>query len=201
VERSKAYLTKDSIASERYGVVMSNALIVIDVQNGFNDPAFGARNNPDCEENVRRLLAHWRENGHPVVLVRHDSTYPGSPLEPGQPGNDLKAGIDGPHDLFITKSTNSAFYGSPDLDGWLKSNGITSVTICGITTDHCCSTTARMADNLGYSVDFVLDATHTHDRTSADGSLIPADDVARVNAASLDGEFARVITTTEAIKG
>jgi hypothetical protein len=58
-----------------------------------------------------------------------------------------------------------------------------------------------MADNLGYSVDFVLDATHTHDRTSADGSVVSADDVARVNAASLDGEFARVITTTQAVSG
>jgi nicotinamidase-related amidase len=56
-----------------------------------------------------------------------------------------------------------------------------------------------MADNLGYSVDFVLDATHTHDRTAADGSAISADEVARVNAASLDGEFARVITTTETV--
>jgi nicotinamidase-related amidase len=178
---------------------MSNALIVIDVQNGFDDPAFGPRNNPACEDNVRRLLAHWRERGQLVVLVRHDSKYPGSPLEPGQPGNDLKPGIDGPHDLFITKSTNSAFYGEPDLHGWLKSRGVTHVTICGITTDHCCSTTARMADNLGYSVDFVLDATHTHDRNSADGSVVSADEVARVNAASLDGEFARVITTAEAI--
>jgi len=178
---------------------MSNALIVIDVQNGFDDPAFGPRNNLACEDNVRRLLAHWRERGQLVILVRHDSKYPGSPLEPGQPGNDLKPGIDGPHDLFITKSTNSAFYGEPDLHGWLKARGVTHVTICGITTDHCCSTTARMADNLGYSVDFVLDATHTHDRTSADGAVVSADDVARVNAASLDGEFARVITTEEAI--
>jgi hypothetical protein len=56
-----------------------------------------------------------------------------------------------------------------------------------------------MADNLGYSVDFVLDATHTHDRTGSDGTVIPADDVARINAASLDGEFARVITTAEAV--
>jgi nicotinamidase-related amidase len=56
-----------------------------------------------------------------------------------------------------------------------------------------------MADNLGYSVDFVLDATHTHDRTSADGATISAEDVARVNVASLAGEFAKIITTAEAV--
>lgn len=180
---------------------MANALIVIDVQNGFTDPIFGARNNLDCEDNIRTLLAHWRDTGQPVVLVRHDSKYPGSPLEPGQPGNDFKPGIDGPHDVLITKDTNSAFYGSPDLHEWLSSRGISTITICGITTDHCCSTTARMADNLGYSVDFVLDATHTHDRVAADGSTISAEEVARVNAASLDGEFARVLTTAEAVRG
>ena len=180
---------------------MTNALIVIDVQNGFEDPLFGRRNNPQCEDNIRALLAHWRSTGQPIVLVRHDSRFPGSPLEPGQHGNDLKPGIDGPHDLFITKSTNSAFYGTPDLHEWLGSNGIDTVTICGITTDHCCSTTARMADNLGYSVNFVLDATHTHDRVGVDGTTISADEVARVNAASLDGEFARVLTTAEAVRG
>lgn len=180
---------------------MTNALIVIDVQNGFEDPFFGKRNNPDCEDNVRTLLQHWRATGQPVVLVRHDSKYPGSPLEPGQPGNDFKPGIDGPHDLLVTKDTNSAFYGTPDLHAWLSSRGIDRVTICGITTDHCCSTTARMADNLGYSVDFVLDATHTHDRVAADGRTVSADDVARINAASLDGEFARVLTTDEAVRG
>ncbi len=180
---------------------MTNALIVIDVRNGFDDPRMGKRNNPGCEDNIRTLLYHWRSTGQPVVLVRHDSKFAGSPLEPGQPGNDLKPGIDGPHDLFITKQTNSAFYGTPDLDAWLRAEKIDTVTICGITTDHCCSTTARMADNLGYTVDFVLDATHTHDRTAADGTVVSADEVARVNAASLDGEFARVITTAQAVRG
>jgi len=180
---------------------MSNALIVIDVQNGFDDPLFGPRNNPECEANILNLINHWRATGQPLVLVRHDSRFPGSPLEPGQPGNDLKPGVDGKHDLFITKSTNSAFYGTPDLHEWLTTQKISTVTICGITTDHCCSTTARMADNLGYSVDFVLDATHTHDRVGIDGSTIAADEVARVNAASLDGEFARVITTADAVRG
>ena len=174
---------------------MTNALVVIDVQVGFDDPLFGPRNNPQCEDNIRALLAHWRSTGQPIVLVRHDSRTPGLPLSPGHPGNALKPRIDGPHDLYIVKNTNSAFYGKPDLHEWLTANGVTTVTICGITTDHCCSTTARMADNLGYSVDFVLDATHTHDRVDAAGLTVTADEVARVNGASLAGEFARVVTT------
>lgn len=178
---------------------MKNALLVIDVQNGFDFPECGPRNNPQCEDNIRSLLASWRERHQPIVLVRHDSKYPGSPLAPGQVGNEFKPGIDGPHDVLVVKDTNSAFYGKPDLESWLRSNDIDTLTICGISTDHCCSTTARMADNLGFTVDFVLDATHTHDRTLPDGTVVSADDVARVNAASLDGEFARVRSTTEVL--
>jgi len=178
---------------------MTNALIVVDAQVGFDDSLFGPRNNPRCEDNIRALLAHWRAAARPIVLVRHDSRSPDSPLAPGQPGNDFKPGVDGPHDLLVTKKTNSAFYGTPDLHEWLSTNGVTTVTICGITTDHCCSTTARMADNLGYAVDFVLDATHTHDRTDSAGQTVSADEVARINGASLAGEFARVISTAEAL--
>jgi nicotinamidase-related amidase len=176
---------------------MNPALIVIDVQEAFDDPRMGNRNNPGCEDNIRSLLNHWREKKWPVILVRHDSISPGSPLAPGNPGNSLKPGIDGPHDLFITKQTNSAFYGEPSLDGWLKETGIKDVVICGITTDHCCSTTARMADNLGYGVTVVEDAMHTHDRTGPGGEMFPADEVHRVNIASLNEEFARVVNTKE----
>ena len=64
----------------------------------------------------------------------------------------------------MTKDVNSAFYGDPDLHGWLQAGGIDAVAICGITTNHCCETTARMAGNLGYETWFALDATHTFDR-------------------------------------
>ena len=176
-----------------------NALIVVDMQQGFDDPRNGPRNNPACEENVQALLERWRSSGQPVVLVRHDSKKQGSPLAPGQSGNNLKSGIEGPHDLFVTKTVNSAFYGTPDLDAWLKKEDINAITICGIMTNFCCETTARMGGNMGYDVTFVLDATATFDKTDMEGVVIPADQIARTTAANLHGEFATVRSTTEVL--
>lgn len=172
-----------------------HALVVIDVQAGFDDPVWGRRDNPECEDNIARLVSAWREARGPVVIVRHDSTSPASPLRPGQPGNDLRPGIEG--DVLITKSVNSAFYGDPDLHAWLSDRGIERLTICGVTTNHCCETTARMAGNLGYDVTFVIDATHTFDRAAPDGTVIGAAEVARMTAANLHGEFATVRRTEE----
>jgi nicotinamidase-related amidase len=174
-----------------------HALVVVDVQQGFDDPMWGRRDNPACEANVALLVGEWRQAQRPVVIVRHDSTSPGSPLRPGQSGNDLREGISG--DVLITKGVNSAFYGDPDLHAWLTERGITRLTVCGVTTNHCCETTARMAGNLGYDVTFVIDATHTFDRVAPDGSVIPAEEISRVTAANLHGEFAIVATTREVL--
>lgn len=174
-----------------------HALVVIDVQQGFDDSVWGRRDNPACEANIASLIEAWSVAGRPIVIVRHDSTSPGSPLRSGQPGNDLRPGIAG--DVLITKSVNSAFYGDPDLQAWLTERGITRLTICGVTTNHCCETTARMAGNLGYDVTFVIDATHTFDRVGPDGSVIPAEEIARVTAANLHGEFATVMATEDVL--
>ncbi|MHB1526809.1 MAG: cysteine hydrolase family protein [Candidatus Dormibacteria bacterium] len=171
------------------------ALVVIDVQTGFDDSAWGPRNNPQFEGNVARLLAGWQERRQPLIFVRHDSGEVGSPLAPETPGNQFKAEIQGKPDLIISKHVHSAFYGTPDLDGWLQGHGISSLAICGIATDHCCETTARMAGDLGYETFLVLDATRTFDRTTPGGEVIPADEIARATAASLHGEFATVLGT------
>jgi len=205
----RAILTQESIDMWReyarisLGVVTdlsSTALLVVDVQSGFDDPYWGRRNNPACEENISTLVAKWRDEERPVVFVRHDSIVPGSPLRPGQSGNDFKSAISGEPDLLVTKHVNSAFYGEPDLHNWLQARNITGVAIAGITTNQCCETTARMAGNLGYDTLFVLDATHTFDLTSIDGDTIPADDVARMTASNLHGgEFAEVVTTRDLV--
>lgn len=84
-------------------------LLVIDAQQGFFDKSWGESNNPECESNILRLLKIWREKNLPIVLVKHDSITPNSPLRPNQIGNNFQDGIDGKYDLLITKSVNSAF--------------------------------------------------------------------------------------------
>jgi nicotinamidase-related amidase len=171
------------------------ALIVIDVQRGFDDPQWGRRNNPECEANLRALIGEWRRAGRPVVFVRHDSREPGSPLAPGTSGNGFKDGIDGEPDLLVVKHVNSAFYGIPDLHRWLQGRGLGGIAIGGIQTNMCCETTARMAGNLGYRVWFVADATHTFDRVAPDGGVVAAEELQRVTETNLDGEFANVVST------
>ena len=80
---------------------MPEALVVVDVQRGMEDPFWGPRNNPACESNVAALIDDWRRRGEPLVFVRHDSREPGSPLAPGQPGNAFKDVVAGEPDLLV----------------------------------------------------------------------------------------------------
>jgi nicotinamidase-related amidase len=177
------------------------ALIVIDVQQGFDDPAWGTRDNPDAEANIGRLVQAWADASRPIVLVRHDSREPGSTLAPGNPGNALKPVVaDAPHDLFVTKHVNSAFYGEPDLHAWLGQHGVRQLVVCGIQTNQCVETTARMAGNLGYDVTLPIDATHTFDMAGPGGIRLSAAELARATAVNLDGGgFARVVSTDEVL--
>lgn len=178
---------------------MKRALIVIDVQKGFSEwDIKGNRNNPDCEKNVSTLIDAWRAKNQPIVFVKHNSKSETSVLRPGQSGNDFKDVVTGEPDLLVTKSVNSAFYGKPDLYNWLKENQIDAVAICGIQTNMCCETTARMAGNLGLDTWFILDATHTFAKSFGD-KTISAEELSATTAVNLSGEFAEVINTGEAI--
>lgn len=176
------------------------ALVVVDVQAGFDDPWWGPRNNPDCDGRIEALVGAFSDRGLPVVLVRHDSRLEDSPLHPDRPGNRLKPYLDErAAALVVSKSVNSAFHGEPDLDAWLRGESLAGIVVAGITTNHCCETTARVGGNLGYDVWFALDATHTFDRTGPDGSVLTADELARATATNLHGEFATVVSTQDVL--
>ena len=177
----------------------NTALILIDVQKGFDDPSWGRRNNPDAEQKMSTLLAEWRKHERPVVHVQHCSEEPDSPLRPDQPGcaiRDEVAPADG--EAHFTKSVNSAFIGT-SLESYLRERGITSLVMVGLTTDHCVSTTTRMAGNLGFDVTLVSDATATFDREGPDGTLHSADSIHAIHLASLNGEFCVVMSTAEVL--
>jgi nicotinamidase-related amidase len=83
------------------------ALVVVDVQEGFNDPSWKTRNNPACDDNIAALVERWHAATRPVVHIRHDDDdYPSSPLHPDSPGNRLKHYLSTPPDLLVTKHVN-----------------------------------------------------------------------------------------------
>ena len=171
------------------------ALVVIDVQEGIDDPWYGQRNNPQAEDNIGQLLAHWRNRQWPVIHVHHSSTHPDSPLHPDHPGHAVKAVAEPLQgEARFSKSVNSAFIGT-GLEDHLREQGLNQLVVAGLTTDHCVSTSVRMAANLGYEITLAGDATATHDRTGPDGVHYNADQMHAINLASLHGEFCQVRTT------
>lgn len=171
------------------------ALVIVDVQKGFEDPSWGRRNNPQAEENISALLSYWRRSGLPTFHIRHLSLEEDSPLASGQPGSEIKDIVrPAEGEPVIEKSVNSAFIGT-ELETHLRDRGIDTVVITGLTTDHCVSTTARMAGNLGFVTYVVSDATATFDRTGPDGKHHEAEKVHEMSLVSLHGEFAAVIST------
>jgi len=176
------------------------ALILIDVQYAIDDPSWGNdRNNPDAEEKMAILLAHWRERRWPVFHIRHASTDPSSTYRPGQPLFEFKkevTPIDG--EPVIEKSTNSAFIGTR-LEEMLRSRGVVQVVIAGVITNNSVEATARMSGNLGFQTIVASDATATFGRQDFAGHWRTADEVHAMSLANLDGEYATVLGTDEIV--
>ena len=182
---------------------MTTALLVIDVQESFRQRAadWQATANPTVVDQVGRLVAAARAAGDLVVWVLH--TEPGSggvfdpengfvrPIGPLQP-------IDA--EPVVRKTSINAFT-TTNLQQQLTAHGVRDVIICGIRTEQCCETTARVANDLGYRVLFVGDATTTSGIAAADGrvALSGREIIARTEAVLAAREFATVVSTDEVV--
>ncbi|ORX89715.1 isochorismatase, partial [Basidiobolus meristosporus CBS 931.73] len=169
------------------------------VQLAFDDVDYwgGHRNNPDCEENIARLLKAWRASARMIFHIQHCSTEPGSLLRPERPGNAFKAeAVPHADEPVFKKTVNSAFIGTP-LESELRRNKCTTVFFVGLTTNHCVETSVRMSGNLGFNTFLVDDACATFDRVGPNGKKHRAEDIHEMTLSNLNGEFCTIAQTKE----
>jgi nicotinamidase-related amidase len=179
------------------------ALLVIDAQESFRARAddWAATANPGVLDNIALLVEHARASGDAVVWITHADPGSGGAFDPAGGLVRVMTELD-PHEAepVLTKTTISPF-ASTDLHERLEGAGIRRVVICGIRTEQCCETTARMAGDLGFDVEFVNDATTTSD-IPADGALaaISGEEIMRRTESVLSARgFARITDTQSRI--
>ena len=194
---------------------MNRALLVIDVQESFRvRPLWRTVSNPAIVDRVDELVAAARAAGDLVVWVLHAEPGTGTVFDPVaghvRPIDGLRPGAGEP---MLTKTAHNAFT-TTNLQQLLVSRGVRELAVCGIRTEQCCETTARVGSDLGYAVTFVTDATATFpiphwsapaDRTVeellADPRTLPAAAVVERTEYALAGRFATVSTVAGVIGG
>ncbi|MES1196871.1 MAG: cysteine hydrolase family protein [Steroidobacter sp.] len=176
------------------------ALIIIDMQQGMRWPSSGVRNNPDAESNIEKLLAHWRKLRAPVVHLHHRSRTPGSPFHPDQPGIEVQP-VFTPHEgeHVMEKNTPDAFING-NLAQWLRTHHIDAVVIVGVSTNNSVEATARTAGNLCFKTYVIADACFAFAKKDFDGVQRTAQEVHAMSLANLDGEYATVIQSADAVR-
>lgn len=173
------------------------ALLNIDLQQHFVE---SARDGHAVVAAVNRLAAGCRERGVLIVHTRHVLRPDGSNmgvlrripkirdgiLNDGTASAAFHDGLEiGERDVRLDKPRFGAFHGT-DLELILRSRGIDTVIISGISTPVCCDTTAREANARDFDVMIVGDATAS-----------TGDDPDRYQTQTLDvlaGLFAQVVT-------
>lgn len=177
------------------------ALLVIDAQESFRQRPddWAATANPQVLANIARLVAHSRSVGDVIVWVTHAEPGTGGVFDPAlgfvRVVSELEP-VDG--EIQVTKTSINAFT-TTDLRQQLIEHGVRRVVICGIRTEQCCETTARLASDLGFEVDFVTDATTTSGIASGETyAAVSGDDLMRRTESILAARgFATIVTTTQ----
>ena len=197
-----------------HGDMTQRALIVIDVQESFRSrPLWRLIDNPDIADDVNRLVDHARGNGDLVVWVLHSEPGTGGAFDPESGHVRYIDGLRSPAagEPEIRKTSHNAFT-TTNLQQLLTERGIGELAICGIRTEQCCETTARVASDLGYQVTFVVDATATNpiahpdapdnltpEELEADPRTLPAAAVVERTVFALAKRFATIATVDEVV--
>ena len=179
---------------------IKRALLVIDVQNEYFTGKLPVSYPDGSLGNIVKAMDTARDFNIPVVVIQHRALKGDSPVfRFKSPEWELHPEIAGrPRNILIDKTMPGSFTGT-ELDIWLKSNKIDTVTISGYMTQMCCDTTARQAYHLGYKVEFLSDATGTLGFSNNAGS-VTAEELHRAILVTQAHRFSAVMKTAEWIK-
>jgi nicotinamidase-related amidase len=173
---------------------MSRALLVIDVQESFRArPEWADMANQQIAEQVGRLVDAARTTGDAVIWVLHAEPGTGNVFDPTEGYVRIMSELkpDGDEPVVVKTSVNA--FTTTNLQQQLVQRGVREVVICGIRTEQCCETTARVAADLGFDVVFVTDATTT---SGIDG-LSAEEIIERTERVLQAREFATIATTAQ----
>lgn len=173
------------------------ALLVIDVQESFkhrdywSDEVFTPYQN-----NQSKLINHARQQGWEVAFVLHNEKTGVFSPESGYVRlmDFLDQQAD---DQVFNKHVHNALLDS-GLHEHLQAKGITKLVISGIRTEQCCETTTRVASDLGYEVEFVVDATLTFPMQDPfTGMQVSVEEIKQRTCLVLHKRFATIRRTEE----
>ncbi len=172
---------------------MREALLIIDVQNDYFPGGANELFHPyEAEKRIQELIAESRACGRPVVYIQHFNSPDDSFFLEGTFGAEISERIrPQAGDKVIVKRWPNSFL-ETELDAYLKSLQVDTLSICGMMTHMCVDTTVRAAMDYGYQVRLVADACATMDLT-LNGQIIPAETVQKAFIAALDGVFATIV--------
>lgn len=181
----------------------ATALLVIDAQESFRQrpDEWAATANPGVIDNISQLVAYARRSRDAVVWVTHSEPGSRGVFDPANGFVRVVSDLDPQSDeIAVTKTTVNAFT-STDLEDQLRRRGVGRVVVCGIRTEQCCETTARMAADLGFMVEFVTDATTTSAIEATDGlAAVSGDEIMQRTESILAARgFATIVRTADRV--
>jgi nicotinamidase-related amidase len=184
------------------------ALLVVDIQESFRArPSWQLINHPDIAARAARLVDAARAAGDLVIWVLHTEPGTGTTFDPATGNVRLLDGLEPvTGEPILPKTAHNAFT-TTNLQQLLTQHGVTEIVVCGIRTEQCCETTARIGSDLGYDVVFVTEATATmplphwslpadatNEQILADPRTLTAEQVTERTEYALAGRFAAIRT-------
>ena len=171
-----------------------SALVMIDCQNTYRTGVMQLTGVEQAIVEAKKLLQRARELQIPVIHIRHDGGE-GSPYDLttdiGQISDEV-APVDG--EIVINKNFPNAFV-QTELDERLKKLGVENIVLAGFMTHMCVNSTAHGGFNLGYKPTIVASTTATRPLLTANGKLVPAQQVQDAAIASTRDLYAAVVNT------